>query len=106
MVKGDCKNIEAYLMDNTRAWLPEANTILSAGRGKKIVDFFVQVLGAGKIGRCPILGLDQMVAVDGGRHMDAWQTAADELHHGHLRDGQRHPPPADRRTCQTEISDA
>ena len=53
-------------MNDSTSWFPETNTILGSSGGKKVVDFFVDILGSGKIFVSFNLSLDQMVTMDGG----------------------------------------
>ncbi len=57
-----------YLMDDSAARLPEANSIFSTCRGQKVVHFTVNVLGSGQIFTASFIGFNQMVTVDGGWH--------------------------------------
>ena len=75
------------LVDDTRAGLPETNVVLCARGGQEVVDFLVDLVGAGQILLTADLGLDEMVAVDSGRGSDGRQTGGHELEDGHLGGG-------------------
>lgn len=91
MVRTDEKNtregvvLQDDLMNDTRAGLPESDAVLGASRGQKVVHLFVDVLGSGQVLGAADLRLDQVIAVNGRRHLDAWHARRDELKHGHLR---------------------
>jgi len=59
---------------HTTARFPEAESVLGARTAQELVDLGVDVLGAGQILLAALLGLDQVVAVDGGRDLDLWQA--------------------------------
>lgn len=84
---GESVVLEHDLMDDTRAGLPETNVVLCAGGGQEVVDFLVDVLCAGQILLSADLGLDEMVAVDGGGCGDRRHAGRHELEDGHLRGG-------------------
>jgi len=71
-------------MDNSRAWFPETDTVLGAGRLEEVVDLCVDVLGPGQILFSAELGFDQVVAVNGRGDGHLGQAGRDELQHGHL----------------------
>ena len=58
--------LEDDLMDDAAAWFPEPDSVLGAGGGQEVVHLAVDVLGAGQVLVALDLGLDQVVAVDGG----------------------------------------
>ena len=53
-------------------------------------NLLVRVNGTLKVNSAALLGLDEVVAVNGGGHSNAWQTTGDKLQHGHLRSGVLH----------------
>ena len=55
-------------MNDTAAGFPEADPVLGSGRGQEVVHLLVDVLGPRQVLVALNLGLDQMVAVDGGWH--------------------------------------
>ena len=77
-------------MDDATAGLPEPDSVLSPGGGEEVVDLLVHVLGPGQVLVALDLGLDEMVAVDGGGDGHPGQAAADELQHRHLGSGVLH----------------
>ena len=79
--------LEKNLVDDTRAGLPETNVVLGASAGKEVVNFLVNADGAVKILLATDLGLDQVIAVDGGRVGDLVHTGTHELENGHLGGG-------------------
>ena len=74
-------------MNDTTAGFPEADPVLGSGRGQEVVDLLVEVLGPVQILLALNLGLDQVVAVDGGGDRHLGETRRDELEHGHLGSG-------------------
>ena len=74
-------------MNDSGARFPEADAVLGSGRGQEVVDLLVEVLGPVQILLALNLGLDQVVAVDGGGHRHLGETRRDELEHGHLGSG-------------------
>jgi len=76
--------LENDLVNNTRAGVPETKTVLGAGGGQEVVNLLVDILGAGQILGASDLGLDQMVAVDGGGDSDVGETSGHELEQSHL----------------------
>ena len=53
-------------MDDADVWFPESDFVLGADGGREVVHLAVDVLGAGQVLVALDLGLDQVVAVDGG----------------------------------------
>ena len=76
--------LEHDLVDDARAGLPEARAIAGGGAAQELVDLFVFADGDLEIGIGADSRLDQMVAVDGGRHDDALQSRQFELEQRHL----------------------
>ena len=74
-------------MNDSGARFPEADAVLGSGRGQEVVDLLVEVLGPVQILLALNLGLDQVVAVDGGGDRHLGETRRDELEHGHLGSG-------------------
>ena len=74
-------------MNDSGSGFPESDSVLGSGRGQKVVDLLVEVLGPVQILLALNLGLDQVVAVDGGGHRHLVETRRDELEHGHLGSG-------------------
>jgi hypothetical protein len=75
------------LVDDTRARLPETNVVFRARCRQEVVDFLVDVLGAGQILLSANLGLDEMVTVDSGGSRNRGHAGRHELEDGHLRGG-------------------
>lgn len=73
------------LVDDTRAGLPETDVVLCARGGKEVVDFLVDLIGAGQILLTTNLCLDKMVTVDGGGCSNRGQASGHELEDSHLR---------------------
>jgi hypothetical protein len=84
---GESVVLEDDLVNDTRAGLPETNVVLCAGGGKEVVDLLVDVDGAGQILLVANLGLDEMVAVDGGGSGHRGHAGGHELEDGHLGGG-------------------
>ena len=63
------------LVNDTRAGLPETNVVLCARGGQEVVDLLVDLVGALQILLTTNLGLDKMVAVNGGRRGNGGQTS-------------------------------
>ena len=82
--------LQNNLMDDAGAGLPEADAVLRTRRRQELVHLRVNVLGAGQILLAADLRLNQVIAVDGGRHGDPLQPGRDELQHGHLGGGVLH----------------
>ena len=79
--------LEHNLVDDTRAGLPETNVVLCARGGQEVVDFLVDLVGAGQILLAADLSLDEMVAVDSGRGSNGGHSSRHELEDGHLGSG-------------------
>lgn len=79
--------LEDDLVDDTGSGLPETDTVLGRGGGKEVVDLLVDVLGSGKVLKTLDLGLNQVVAVDGGGDSGLGHTGRHELKDGHLGGG-------------------
>ena len=79
--------LEENLVDDTGAGLPEADVVLGAGAGEEVVDLLVDVDGALEIFCTANLGLDQVVAVDGGGVGHRGHAGRHELEDGHLGRG-------------------
>lgn len=90
------------LVDDTRAWLPEADTVLEidvrrlhqcvgkvthlgSRSSQEVVDLLVNVDSAREILGTANLGLNKMVAVDGGGDSGSGHARRHELEQGHLR---------------------
>ena len=84
---GESVVLEENLVDDTRAGAPETNVVLGAGSGEEVVDLLVDADGAVQILGATDLGLDQMVAVDGGGVGDRVHAGGHELEDGHLGGG-------------------
>ncbi len=82
--------LEHDLVDDPAARLPEADAVLGRDRAEEVVDLGVGVLGDLEVLDRPDLGLDQVVAVDGGGHRDLGQAGGHELEQRHLRGGVLH----------------
>ena len=81
------------LVDNASSWFPEADTVFVGNRSQKVKDFFVFVQGIAQIGSCAILGLDQVIAVDGAGDRHRWTSGLHKLQKGHLRGRVLHRDP-------------
>ena len=57
-------------MDDADVWFPESDFVLGADGGREVVHLAVDVLGTGQVLVALDLGLDQVVAVDGGGDSD------------------------------------
>lgn len=79
--------LEQDLVDDTRAGLPETDVVLGACGGEEVVDLLVDADGAIQILLTTDLGLDQVVAVDGGGVCHGGHTGGHELEDGHLCGG-------------------
>ena len=84
---GESVVLEDDLVNDTRAGLPETDVVLGARGAKEVVDLLVDVVGASQILLATNLGLNQVVAVDGGGSSDAGHAGAHELEEGHLGGG-------------------
>lgn len=84
---GESVVLEDDLVDDTRAGLPETNVVLGAGGGKEVVDLLVDVDSALEILLTTNLGLNQVVAVDGGGVGNGGHASGHELEDGHLGGG-------------------
>lgn len=79
--------LEQDLVDDTRAWLPETDVVLGACGGKEVVDLLVDADGAIQILLTTNLGLNQVVAVDGGGVCHGGHAGGHELENSHLGGG-------------------
>ena len=79
--------LEDDLVNDTGSWLPETDVVLGARSGKEIVNLLVDVDSACKILGTSDLGLNQVVAVDGGWVCDGWHAGGHELKDSHLCGG-------------------
>lgn len=79
--------LEQDLVNDTRAGLPETDVVLGASRGKEVVDLLVDANCTGQILGTANLGLDEMVAVDGGGVGNRGHASRHELEDGHLGGG-------------------
>lgn len=84
---GESVVLEDDLVNDTRAGLPETDVVLGARGAKEVIDLLVDVVGASQILLATNLGLNQVVAVDGGGSGDAGHAGAHELEEGHLGGG-------------------
>ena len=84
---GESIVLEKDLVDNTRAGSPETNVVLGACGGKEVINLLVDRDSAGKILRATNLGLDQVIAVNGGGVGDGGHAGGHELEDGHLSGG-------------------
>lgn len=84
---GESVVLEEDLVDDTRAGLPETDVVLGAGGGKEVVDLLVDVDSALEILLTTNLGLNQVVAVDGGGIGNGGHASGHELEDGHLGGG-------------------
>jgi len=81
---GESVVLEEDLVDDTRAGLPETDVVLGASRGKEVVDLLVDVDSTLQILGATDLGLNQVVAVDGGGVGNGGHASGHELKDGHL----------------------
>ena len=79
--------LEEDLVDDTRTGFPEANVVLGARGGQKVVDLLVDLNGTCKILSTANLGLNQVVAVDSGGVGHGGHARGHELQNGHLGSG-------------------
>ena len=77
-------------MDDARARLPEPDSVLGRDGLKEVVDLGVDIVGHGEIDAAFALGLDEMVAVDGGGDCSLGKTGGHELQQCHLSGGVLH----------------
>ena len=84
---GESVVLEDDLVNDTRAGLPETEVVLGARRAQEVVNLLVDVVGASQILLATNLGLNQVVAVDGGRGGNAGHAGAHELEESHLGGG-------------------
>ena len=84
---GESVVLEENLVNDTGSWLPETNVVLGASSGKEIVHLLVDADGTGQILVAANLGLNKMVAVDGGRVGNRGHAGGHELKDGHLSSG-------------------
>ena len=84
---GECIVFEDDLVNDTGAGTPEANVVLGTGRRQEIVDLLVDADGASEVLLAADLGLDQVVAVDGGGISHLIHASRHELQDGHLGGG-------------------
>ena len=75
---------EDDLVDDARAGFPETETVFGGGGSQKIVDLLVDVDSTLEILDATDLGLDQVVAVDGGGDGGGIHAGGHELEDGHL----------------------
>jgi hypothetical protein len=81
---GESVVLQNDLVDDTGAGLPETDVVLRSSGGQEVVDFLVDVIGTSQILLASNLGLNQVVAVDGGRGRDGWHASRHELKNSHL----------------------
>lgn len=84
---GESIILEQNLVNDTRARFPETNVVLGARGGEEVVHLFVDLDSSGEILRTTDLGLNQVVAMYGGRIGDRGHASRHELENGHLRRG-------------------
>jgi hypothetical protein len=84
---GESVVLEDDLVNDTGAGLPETEVVLGARRTQEVVDLLVGLVGASQILLATNLGLNQVVAVDGGRSGNAGHAGAHELEKSHLGGG-------------------
>jgi len=85
--------LEHHLVDDPGAGLPEARAVAGADRGQEVVDLSVALDGREQVRPAVVAGLDEVVAVGGGRNPDLVEAGGHELKPGHLGCGvlHRHP---------------
>jgi len=74
-------------VNDTGSRFPETNVVFSTRCRQKVIDLLVDLLSSGKIFHAANLGLDQMVAVDGGRVCNGGHAGRHELENSHLGGG-------------------
>lgn len=84
---GESVVLEQDLVDDTRPGLPEPNVILCAGSRQEIVDLLVNADSTGQVLVAANLGLNQVVAVDGGGVRNGGHAGGHELEDCHLGSG-------------------
>ena len=63
-------------MNDAAAGFPEPDSVLGPGGGEEVVHLLVHLLGALQVLLSLDLGLNEVVAVDRGRHRHAGEAAA------------------------------
>ena len=71
--------LEHDLVDDARAGAPEADAVLGGDRLEKVVHLLVALLGGEEVGLRADLGLNEVVAVNGGRHGHLREPSGHEL---------------------------
>jgi len=79
--------LEDDLVNDTRAGLPETEAVLGGRGGEEVVHLLVDVDGALEILDTTDLGLNQVVAVNGGGDGGSVHASGHELEEGHLEEG-------------------
>ena len=82
--------LEHDLVDDPGARLPEPDPVLRRHRAEELVDLRVHVERALQVDVGADPGLDEVVAVHGGRHLDRAEPRGHELEQRHLRGGVLH----------------
>ena len=85
--------LEHHLVDDPGAGLPEAGAVAGTDRGQEVIDLPVPVDGREQVCPAVVAGLDEVVAVCGGRNHHLVEVGCHELQPGHLGGGvlQGHP---------------
>ena len=76
--------LESDLVDDAGARSPEANAELRGGGAQELVDLLVLRERLAQVGRTNFAGLDEVIAVDGGRDSSASAPRLHELEHRRL----------------------
>jgi hypothetical protein len=74
-------------MNDSRTRSPEANVVFGACGRQEVVHLFVDVLCSAQILLTSNLGLDQVIAMDGGGRGDRGHASGHELEDSHLGSG-------------------
>ena len=72
------------LVNDARPWSPESETVFGSGRCQKVVNLPVDIFCTLEILDTSNLGLDKVVAVNGGRNRSGVHARRHELENGHL----------------------
>ena len=81
---GESIIFQNHLVDNPRTRFPESEAVFIGDRFQKIIDFTIHILSLEQICIGVLPGLDQVIAMDGGRHSSLCFSSHHELQQGHL----------------------
>jgi hypothetical protein len=82
--------LEHHLVDDARSGPPEADAVARRGRAQEVVDLAVGLAGGAHVRLRTGVGLDQVIAVDGGGHCGGVAARQHELKQRHLGGGILH----------------